>query len=111
MTERSPRTADAVPPIFVGVVRFEVHVPEARSLKEKRSHTFSLVQRLKARHQVLVIEAGGQELHQRATIAVCAMSTSEADVSGRLDRVRATVDETWSGHVLSWECEILELEG
>lgn len=111
MNERSPRTADAAPPIYVGVVRFELHVPDARSLKDKRRHTLSLVQRLKARHQVLVVEAGGQELHQRATIAVCAMSASEADVAGRLDRVRATVDETWSGHVLSWENEILELEG
>jgi uncharacterized protein len=109
--ERSTRTGAAVPTIFVGVARFEVHVPEARSLKEKRRHTLSLVQRLKARHQVLVIEAGGQDLHQRATIAVCAMSSSEADLAGRLDRVHATVDETWSGHVLSWESEIIELEG
>lgn len=108
---RSARNGAQVPTIFVGVARFEVHVPEARSLKEKRRQTLSLVQRLKARHQILIIEAGGQELHQRATFAVTALSSSEADLEARLDRVRSTIDETWSGHVLSWESETIELEG
>jgi uncharacterized protein len=92
--------------LYVGVARLELHVPDARSLKEKRSHTRSLLERIRARHQVLVIEADGQDLHQRATFAVCALSTRAADLEERLERVARTVDETWPGHVLGWNVDI-----
>ena len=51
--------------IYVGVARLELHLPEARSLKAKRSWIRSLVERIRSRHKVLVIEAGGQDLYQR----------------------------------------------
>ncbi len=92
--------------LYVGVARLELHVPDARSLKEKRSHTRSLLERIRARHQVLVIEADGQGLHQRATFAICALSTRAADLEERLERVARTVDETWSGHVLDWNVDV-----
>ncbi len=93
--------------IYVAVVRLELHLPEARSLKEKRSATRSLVQRLRHRHQVLVTEADGQSLYQRATLAICGLSTNPGDLEARMQRVSNTVDETWSGHILSWTMEIL----
>ncbi len=95
--------------IYVGVARLELHIPEARSLKAKRSQTRSLVNRIRSRHKVLVIEADGQGLYQRATLAVCAMSTDTVDIEARLQRVSNTVDECWSGHVLNWEVELLQL--
>ncbi len=94
--------------IYVAVVCLELHIPEARSLKEKRSATRSLVQRLRHRHQVLVTEADGQSLYQRATLVITALSTSEADLEARLQRVSNTVDESWSGHILDWSTEILQ---
>ncbi len=95
--------------IYIGVARLELHIPGARSLKEKRSHTRSLIERIRARHQVLAIEADHQDLHQRAFIAVCAASTSTTDLEARLRRVENTVDETWSGLVLNWEVEIIQV--
>ncbi len=92
--------------LYVGVARLELHVPGARSLKEKRSHTRSLIERIRARHQVLVVESDGQDLHQRASFAVCALSTRASDVEERLERVAATVDENWAGHVLGWDLEV-----
>ncbi len=94
--------------LYVGVARLVLHIPEARSLKEKRSAVRSLVDRLKSRHRVLVLEVGGQDLHQRATVAVCAMSTDRVDLEARLQRVSHTVDESWSGHILDWEVELFE---
>jgi uncharacterized protein YlxP (DUF503 family) len=95
--------------LYVAVARLELHIPEARSLKEKRSATRSLVQRLRSRHQVLVTESDQQGLYQRATIAICAMSTDTVDLEARMQRVSKMVDETWSGHILSWEMEILQV--
>lgn len=94
---------------YVAVARVELHVPEARSLKEKRAPVRSLVDRIRSRHQVLVIEAGHQELHQRARLDICALSTSQADLEARLQRVESTINRNWSGEVLSWDVEIIEI--
>ncbi len=95
--------------IYVGVARLELFVPEARSLKAKRSQTRSLADRIRARHKVLVIEVEHQDLHQRAAFAVCAVSTDPVDLEARLQRVEHTVDRNWSGHVLEWGVEILQI--
>ena len=94
--------------IYVGVARLGLHIPEARSLKAKRSHTRSLAERLRARHQVVVLETDFQDLHQRAELAIIAVSTDVVDVEARLQRVSATVDRTWTGHILGWDVEVLE---
>jgi len=95
--------------IYIGVARLELHTPDARSLKAKRSHVRSLIERIRNRHQVLVIEADHQDLHQRAGIAICALSTDPVDLEARLQRVESTVDDTWSGHVLGWDVEVIQV--
>jgi uncharacterized protein YlxP (DUF503 family) len=95
--------------VFVGVARLELHLPEARSLKEKRSLTRSLVQRIRNRHQVLVSEVDYQNLHQRAGFAICGLSTDAVDLEARMQRVSRTVDESWSGDVLRWDVELIQL--
>lgn len=96
--------------IYVGLARLEVHIPEARSLKEKRSATRPLLERIRNRHQVLVIEAGYQDLHQRAAFAISGLSTDPVDLESRLQRVERTVHDTWTGHVLSWDVEIIQVD-
>jgi len=66
---------------YVGVAHLELHVPEARH----------------------------QDLQQRSRLAICALSTSSVDIEARLRRVERTVDRNWSGHVLSWEIEIVQI--
>lgn len=94
--------------VYVGVARLGLHIPEARSLKEKRSHVRSLTERLRARHQVMVLETDHQDLHQRSELVVLAVSTDVVDLEARLQRVSGTVDRTWSGHILGWDVEIIE---
>jgi uncharacterized protein YlxP (DUF503 family) len=95
--------------VYVGVAHVELHLPEARSLKAKRAPVRSLVERIKARHRVLVIEADNQNLYQRTSLAVCALSTDPVDLEARLQRVVNTVDRSWSGHVLSCEIEVADM--
>jgi uncharacterized protein YlxP (DUF503 family) len=95
--------------LYVGVARLELHVPEARSLKAKRSHTRGLIQRIRSRHQVLVIESEHQDLYQRAGVSICALSTNSIDLEARLQRVERTVNDTWSGNVLGWDVEIFQV--
>ncbi|MFV2071518.1 MAG: DUF503 domain-containing protein [Thermoanaerobaculales bacterium] len=95
--------------IYVGVVRLELHVPEARNLKAKRAPVRSLVEKIRARHRVLVVETDNQDLYQRASLAICGLSTDPVDLEARLQRVETTVDRNWSGHVLSWQVEIARM--
>lgn len=95
--------------LYVGIARLELHVPGARSLKAKRSHTRSLIERIRSRHQVLVSEIEHQDLYQRASFGICAFSPDPVDVESRLRRVETTIDNTWSGHVLRWEVEIIQV--
>jgi uncharacterized protein YlxP (DUF503 family) len=94
---------------FVAVAHLELHVPEARSLKAKRGPVRSLVEKIRNRHKVLVIEADHQDLYQRAHLTICALSTSHVDAEARLQRVEATVNSHWSGHVLSWEVDVIQV--
>lgn len=95
--------------VYVGVAQLELHIPDARSLKDKRSHTRGLIERIRSRHQVLVLEVDHQDLCQRAAIVVCAVSTDPVDIEARLQRVERTVDSTWTGHVLEWVVEIIQV--
>ena len=95
--------------IYVGVARLELHIPEARSLKAKRSHVRGLVERIRSRHKVLVLEVDHQDLYQRASVVVSALSTDAVDLEARLRRVENTVNDTWTGHVLEWDVEIIQL--
>ncbi|MCD4749609.1 MAG: DUF503 domain-containing protein [Thermoanaerobaculales bacterium] len=94
--------------LYVGIARLELHIPEARSLKAKRSPTRSLIERIRNRHQVLVTEIQHQDLYQRAAFAICAVSTDPVDVESRLQRVERTIDENWAGNVLRWDLEIIQ---
>jgi uncharacterized protein YlxP (DUF503 family) len=106
---RSSRAITMSNNLYIGVASLELHVPEASSLKDKRSHTRSLIERIRNRHQVLVIESQHQDLYQRAGVSICAMSTDPTDLEARLQRVSNTVDTTWSGNILSWNVEIIQV--
>jgi uncharacterized protein len=95
--------------LYVGIARLEVHIEDARSLKEKRSATRPLVERIRNRHQVLIIEADHQNLHQRAGFAISALSTDPVDLESRLQRVEQTVHDTLGGNVLVWDVEIIQV--
>ena len=70
--------------VYIGVARLELHIPEARSLKQKRRSTRSLIERIRNRHQVQVIEADHQDLYQRAEFAISAISTDPSNPAIRL---------------------------
>jgi uncharacterized protein YlxP (DUF503 family) len=71
--------------MFVGVARFVIQIPGARSLKDRRSVVRSFKDRVRSRLRVSVAEVGNVESWQVATLGVAVVSR---------DRVRC--DETLS---------------
>ena len=64
--------------MVVGISVFELHLPAARSLKEKRQVVKSLVERIAARHRVCVLESDFQDLHQRSEITLALLGHTPA---------------------------------
>ena len=67
----------------IGVLTMEISIPHAQSLKDKRSVVKGLRDRLRDRHNVSVAEIDGQQMWQRATVAVVTVSGSK-DVAHRV---------------------------
>jgi uncharacterized protein len=61
--------------MVVGVAVWQLHIPDCQSLKDKRQVVKSLKDRLHARFNVSAAETGYHDLHQRAEIAACVVST------------------------------------
>ena len=78
---------------YVLAIEIDLHVPSARSLKDKRQALRPVLDRLRARLPVSVAQTGGQGSWQVAslTVAIAASSTDQADEVA--DEVERTV---WS---------------
>jgi hypothetical protein len=71
----------------VGVLILEIHVPESRSLKDKRHYVAGIKDRLRKRFNVSVAEIAGQEDWTRSTIAAAAVSGGRPYLEGLFQKV------------------------
>lgn len=79
----------------------EVHVPAARSLKEKRATIRPILDAARSRFRVAISEVGYQDLHQRALLEVAAVAAAEHVVTETLDAVERLVWSTAGAEVLA----------
>lgn len=94
--------------MVVGISVFELHLPEARSLKQKRKVVRGLVDRLHSRLRISVAETDHHDLHQRTEIAVAAVALDLAEGRRLMDKVREIVDEEPAAFLTQWDPQILE---
>ncbi len=89
--------------MFVGIVRIELHIPAATSLKDKRSVVRGLKDRIRQRAQAAVAEVEHQDLWQRATLGVAVVSGESRQVDELLQTVRNLVERTIGAELLEWQ--------
>ena len=89
--------------MFVGIVRIELHVPAAGSLKDKRAVIRSLKERIRHRVHAAVAEVDHQDLWQRAALGVCVVSGELRQVDEMIQAVRNVVDTVPAAQVLDWQ--------
>ena len=92
--------------MVVALLRLECHLPTARSLKDKRMVLRSVKDRMR-RFNVAIAETGGQDLWQRAEIAVVTVAASEPQADQELSAVVDEIDRVEPGLVLRSEIEFL----
>ena len=78
--------------MVVLVERFELHIPQARSLKQKRHVVSSLCAMLRQTFAVSVAEVDHQDLWQRATIAVAVVGPDARNLAMVLGQIERRVD-------------------
>jgi len=95
--------------MVVGVLRVEMHLPRAQSLKQKRSVVKSLKDQIRGRFNVAVAEVEANELWQRAIIGVCAIGGDRVYVARLLQGVTEWIRATHVVHVIHIEEEHMSL--
>ncbi len=97
--------------MVVAISVFELHLPGARSLKDKRRVVKSLTERVHRRHRVSVAETDFHDLHQRAEIGIAAVSASRHQLKRQMDAIRRLIDDQQDAVLLAWEPQYLEAAG
>ncbi len=92
--------------MFVGIVRIELHIPAAGSLKAKRQVVRSLKERIQARVHAAVAEVDHQDLWQRAALGVAVVSADGGHVREMLQAVRGLVEAQYDAVLTDWQEQI-----
>lgn len=79
--------------VFIAALTFDLHLPQARSLKDKRAIIRPIIDGCRNRYQVAAAEVDHQDRWQRAGLAVAAVSSTASHASEVLDGVERFV---WS---------------
>lgn len=80
--------------MIVGLLQLELHLPQAQSLKDKRSVLKSVKDQLRGRFNVAVAEIDPNETWQRATIGVVTIAAERGFVEALLRDVTEWVRAT-----------------
>ena len=94
--------------MVVSVAVCELHLPGARSLKDKRRVVKSIVERLHQRYRVSVAETDFHDLHQRAEISIAAVGRGQGEMEELMQRLRSLLDGEVEAFVTHWEPQFLE---
>jgi len=91
----------------VGLLRVELRIPQAHSLKEKRHVVRSLLDRLAARFNAAVAETGHQDAWSRAEVAVVVVSNDSRHANSMLDTILDYIESRVDAEVADAEIQFL----
>lgn len=94
--------------MVVAVAVFEIHIPQAQSLKDKRMVVKSLRDRIRNKFEVSAAEVGLQDLHQRGRIGVAMVSGNEKTLGAVLEDIVDFIEGETS--LLGWSHEMIHFD-
>ncbi len=93
----------------VGIVSIELHLPGARSLKDKRKIVQGLIDRLHHRHRVSIAETALHDLHQRAELTIAAVASDGPSGARITQRLREIVEQEGAAELARWDEETIDI--
>ena len=91
----------------VGLLTLDIHIPESRSLKDKRQVLRSLKDRLRRRFNVAVAELEHQDVWQRAVVGVVTLADQPGFVEQSLRAVLQDSELHLGRYLVDHQLEIL----
>lgn len=91
----------------IGLITLEIHIPDARSLKDKRQVLRSLKDKLRAHFNVAVAELDHQDTWQRSQVGIVSISSDESNLEQSLAAVLAESENVLGRDLVSHEIEYL----
>jgi uncharacterized protein len=92
----------------IGFLTLEIHIPDARSLKDKRQVLRSLKDRLRANFNVAVAELDYQDLWQRSRVGVVSLSGDGKYLEESFAAIVAESERILGRDLVSQEIEYFE---
>ncbi|HTU34282.1 MAG TPA: DUF503 domain-containing protein [Candidatus Acidoferrum sp.] len=92
----------------IGCLTLEIHIPDARSLKDKRQVVRSLKDRLRANFNVAVAELAYQDLLQRSRVGVVSLSGDGKHLEESFAAILAESERILGRDLVSQEIEYFE---
>jgi len=92
--------------MFVGIATIRVLMPEAGSLKGKRSIINSVKGRVRSRFNASIAEVDDLDLWQTATLGVAVVGNDRRHLNGLLERIRQTVESERRLQLLDFSIQI-----
>lgn len=92
--------------MFIGVCTMELHVPDSGSLKTKRHSLRSLKDRIRNKFNVSVAEVADNDLWQKVSLAVAAVSNDKSHLNQTMDHVLNMVQAVPEMNLLDYHIEI-----
>jgi uncharacterized protein len=96
--------------MIVAALRFDLHVPDAESLKAKRAVIRPLIEGLRRLASVSVSEVDHQNSWQRCAVGMALVTPDPGSMDELIERVRRYVDENMELHVLDCSVTFMEFE-
>jgi uncharacterized protein YlxP (DUF503 family) len=95
--------------VTIGLLTFEIHLPQSRSLKDKRQVLRSVKERLRARHNVAVSELSRDaDVWQRASVAVVSVASRSDVLETLFEVIVREVEGQIPGHLVETGRDFLD---
>ncbi len=89
--------------MYIGILKIDIHVPYARSLKEKRQVVKKITDNLRNRFPASVAEVDYMDMWQRAMIGVSLVSSDHKKLESIIDKISLFLET-------NFDCQIAEIE-
>jgi uncharacterized protein YlxP (DUF503 family) len=95
--------------VTIGILTVELHLPQSRSLKDKRQVVRGVKDRLRARHNVAVSEMEeNADVWQRAGLAVVSVASQRDVLEGLFEAIVREIETQIPGHLVETGRDFLE---
>ncbi|MCB0318011.1 MAG: DUF503 domain-containing protein [Bdellovibrionales bacterium] len=91
----------------IGFLVVDLHVPDAQSLKQKRSVIKSIKERIKNNFNVSVAELGEHDKWQRAVIGIIMLGNDKSYVESILSKIRDKISMNPGSHLIDSQIQWL----